>query len=130
MSDTGTMRDRQERLGSPPGFEEHFEDKPEGPISAAIIAGGIGALALGILTTLAEANETIAGWLELNADVGPLSGKTTFALVIWLVAWAVLHAALRNTRYETRRALAIAIVLVILGVIGTFPTFFQSFASE
>ena len=113
-----------------PGLGEHFDDKPEGPISAAIIAGGIGALALGILTTLAEANETVKGWLELSSRVGSLSGKTIFAVVIWLVAWAILHATMRRTQYETRRAFAIAVVLVILGVIGTFPTFFQLFAAE
>ena len=32
-----------------------YEDKPEGPIAAAIIAAGIGALVLGILTMWAEA---------------------------------------------------------------------------
>jgi hypothetical protein len=119
-----------DRTGRTADLEQHFEDKPEGPISAAIIAGGIGALALGILTTLAEANETIKGWLELSASAGPLSGKTTFAVVIWLVAWAALHTTMRQTRYETRRAFAIAVVLVVLGVIGTFPTFFQTFAPE
>jgi fluoride ion exporter CrcB/FEX len=112
------------------GLEEHIEDKPEGPISAAIIAGGIGAFALGLLTTLAEANETISGWLELKVSVGPLSGKTTFAVLIWLVAWAVLHVAMKDKGYETRRAFTIAIVLVALGVIATFPTFFQLFAVE
>ena len=111
-------------------FAEHFEDKPEGPVSAAIIAGGIGALVLGLLTTLAEANETIKGWLELKISVGPLSGKTTFAVVAWLVAWAILHGILKDTRYETRRAFTIAVILVALGVVGTFPMFFQLFAAE
>jgi hypothetical protein len=117
-------RDELQRL------EEHFEDKPEGPISAAIIAGGIGAFALGLLTTLSSASETIAGWLELKTSVGSLSGKTVFAVLIWLVAWAILHVMMKNTRYETRRAFTIALVLVALGVIGTFPTFFQAFAPE
>lgn len=112
------------------GLEEHFEDKPEGPISAAIIAGGIGAFALGLLTTLAEANETIKGWLELKVSVGSLSGKTAFAVLIWLVAWGILHTTMKDTRYETRRAFTIAMILVALGVIGTFPTFFQAFAAE
>jgi hypothetical protein len=128
------MTQRQTGRGSEstyhPDIEQHFEDKPEGPISAAIVAAGIGALALGILTTLAEANETIKGWLEVSSSVGPLSGKTTVAVVIWLVAWAVLHSTMRRTEYETRKAFGIAVVLVILGVIGTFPTFFQAFAAE
>jgi len=37
---------------------------------------------------------------------------------------------MRTTRYETRRAFAIAVVLIVLGVIGTFPTFFQLFAGD
>lgn len=107
-----------------------YEDKPEGPISAAIIAGGVGASVLGLLTTLAEASEGIKEDLVLDDGVGPLSGKTTFAVIAWLVAWAVLHVVLRKTAYESRKALTIALVLIGLGVLGTFPTFFQAFAPE
>lgn len=105
-------------------------DKPEGPISAAIIAAGVGAAALGLLTTLAEANTTVKDWLQWNDRVGPLSGKTLLAVATWLVAWAVLHLTLRARPVETRRALIIALVLIGLGVLGTFPTFFQVFAPE
>ncbi|HET6950756.1 MAG TPA: hypothetical protein VFI47_10290 [Acidimicrobiales bacterium] len=107
-----------------------YPDKPEGPIAAAILAGGIGCFALGLLTTLAEASTSIKDWLNWNDDVGPLSGKTTLAVVIWLLAWAVLHAIYRRRPFETRRALIIALVLVALGALGTFPTFFQAFTSE
>jgi hypothetical protein len=107
-----------------------FPDKPEGPIAAAILAGGVGCLALGVATTLAEASTSVHDWLDLDSDVGPLSGKTIVAVVVWLVAWPVLHIAYRNRPFETRRALTIALVLVALGVVGTFPTFFQAFTSE
>jgi hypothetical protein len=107
-----------------------YPDRPEGPISAAIIAGGIGALALGVLTTLAEASTRVSDWLEWSERVGPLSGKTIVAVVVWLIAWAVLYAVYRNRATETRRALVIALVLVALGVLGTFPEFFQLFAAE
>jgi hypothetical protein len=106
------------------------DDKPEGPVAAAIIAGGVGATALGVLTTLAEASTSIKNWLNWNAGVGPLSGKTLLAVIIWIVAWAVLHLTLRGTRYETRRALIIALVLIGLGALGTFPVFFQLFAPD
>lgn len=53
-----TMQETAERV--------EYPDRPEGPISAAILAGGIGSLALGLVTTLAEASETIAGWQEFN----------------------------------------------------------------
>ncbi len=107
-----------------------FDDKPEGPVAAAIIAAGIGALALGIFTTLAEASESVAEFFEWSVRVGPLSGKTTSAIIVWLVAWAVLYLLLRGREYESRKALTIALVLVALGLVGTFPTFFQAFMPD
>lgn len=106
------------------------EDKPEGPIAAAIIAAGIGAAALGLLTTLAEASTRVKDFLNFYDPVGPLAGKTTFAVAIWLVAWLVLHLAYRGKPLETRKALMVALVLVALGALGTFPIFFQAFAPE
>jgi hypothetical protein len=126
MNDTDTTTSpTDDRLA---GVE--FSDKPEGPIAASIIAGGIGAAALGLFTTLAEASTDIHDWLDWDADVGPLSGKTIMAVIVWLVAWAVLHVVYRSRPYETRRAFIIAVVLIALGVLGTFPTFFQAFAPD
>ena len=105
-------------------------DRPEGPVSAAIIAGGVGSFALGLLTTIAEGSESFKENLQLNDEVGPLSGKTTYAVAIWLASWFVLHLTMRRGSTETRTALTIALVLVGLGVVGTFPTFFQAFAAE
>lgn len=107
-----------------------YTDKPEGPIAAAIIAGGIGALVLGLFTTLAEANADLKDWLDWKSSVGPLSGKTSMAVIVWLISWAVLHVIYRDKPYETRRALAIALVLIGLGALGTFPIFFEAFATE
>ena len=105
-------------------------DRPEGPHAAAVLAGGIGCFVLGLLTTLAEANASFKDWLSWNDDVGPLSGKTGLTVIVWLIVWAILHAVYRGRRFETRRALLIALILVALGVVGTFPTFFQAFTSE
>jgi hypothetical protein len=115
--DTGAPADR---AGSP--------DKPEGPLVAAILAGGIGCLALGAFTTLAEAGSSVADKLAWSDKVGPLSGKTTLAVIVWLLSWAILHAVYRNREAETKQALTIALVLIGLGVLLTFPTFFQLFA--
>ena len=41
-----------------------------------------------------------------------------------------LHLTMRGKRYETRPALIIALVLIGLGVLGTFPTFFQLFTPD
>lgn len=112
---------------STPAEEISYPDKPEGPIAAAIIAGGIGCLALGVITTLSEASKSVSDKLKWSDAVGPLSGKTIVAVIVWLVAWIVLHLAYRRKEVESRRALTIALVLIALGVIGTFPTFFQVF---
>src|SRR5918994_4407946 len=112
------MADLAGRPTAEPDVDEiEYVDKPEGPISAAIIAGGVGATALGFFTTLAEANEGVRDWLRWSDAVGPLSGKVIMSLIVWLVAWAVLHFALRRSRYETTRAFGIAVVLIVLGVI-------------
>ncbi len=122
MADAVEQRPAAERLA-----RIEFTDRPEGPIAAAIIAGGVGAAALGLFTTLAEASTGFKDWLQWSDRVGPLSGKTIMAVGVWLVAWAILHVALRNRPYETRRALVVSLVLIALGVLGTFPTFFQLF---
>ena len=104
-------------------------DTPEGPVAAAILAAGIGSLALGLLTTLAEADETIKEFLSFYDPVGPLSGKTTGAVIIWLIAWAVLHMLYRHKAVESRKELVVSLVLIGFGALGTFPLFFQAFAA-
>ena len=103
---------------------------PDGPLAAVLLAAGIGAFALGLFTTLAEASAAFRERLVLNSAVGPLSGKTVWATVIFLVAWAVLAARLRNRDGLLRSATTIFVVLTLLGLLGTFPIFFQSFAPE
>ncbi|GAA4286539.1 hypothetical protein [Georgenia daeguensis] len=110
--------------------ELEYAEKPEGPVSAAILAAGVGAFALGVLTTLAEASEGLKQLLNLYDPVGPLSGKTVGAVIVWLVAWAVLHVMYRGKAIETRKALTASLILIGLGVLGTFPIFFQAFAAE
>jgi fluoride ion exporter CrcB/FEX len=105
-------------------------ERSEGPAVAALLAVGIGAFVLGLLTTLAEASTTIREWLQLTDAVGPLSGKTTFAVIAWLIAWGVLHLALRERARLTTGVLVATGVLLALGLLGTFPVFFELFASE
>ena len=103
-------------------------DKPEGPVSAAILAGGVGALLLGLFTTLAEASTDFKDFLSFYDPVGPLSGKTISAIVLWLVAWGLLHLVWRDKAVESTRVLVASLILIGLGVLGTFPVFFQAFA--
>src|SRR5919198_1446593 len=72
------------------------EELPNGPAAAAILASGLGCLALGMITTVAENSKPVLDRLTLLQPVGSLSGKTSFAVLIWLVAWAALHGHWKN----------------------------------
>lgn len=103
------------------------DDLPDGPPAAALIAAGVGCLAVGVLTAWAEASKSFRKTITYNDGVGPLSGKTILAVVVWLIAWGVLHYVLRSRPFPIPRALSICLVLTGLGVLLTFPTFFQMF---
>lgn len=104
--------------------------KPDGPLAAVLLAAGIGSFALGLVTTLAEASMEFRERLILDAGVGPLSGKTVWATVIFVIAWVVLHVMWRERDRMLRAATIAFVVLTLLGLLGTFPIFFQTFAPE
>ena len=99
--------------------------RPNGPLWAAILASGIGAFAVGLLVILNEAGVFEAP--GLYAPAGGVSGRTTFAVVIWLIAWAALHRSWRNRDVDGGRITTIAAVLIVLGLIGTFPPVWSVF---
>lgn len=86
---------------------------------AAVLAAGIGAFALGVLVILSEAG--IYSAPSLYGPTGGLSGRSTFAVVAWLVAWGILHSRWRNRDIAASRVLTWTLVLVGLGVLMTFP---------
>lgn len=49
-------------------------------------------------------------------------------MIVWLVAWAGLHVALRTKHFDVSKALMIALVLVAIGVVATIPPVFVMFA--
>src|SRR3990170_1634199 len=108
--------------------ELDIHERPNGPAVAAIIAAAIGVFALGLLTTLSEANTDIHDFLDIKNRVGPLSGKTTFSVIVYLVAWVALAPALWKRTVPFANAMLIAAVLIALGFVGTFPQFFKLFA--
>jgi len=103
------------------------QELPNGPAAAAVLAAGIGSLVLGVVVTLAEANAKILQALNLYNPVGPLGGKSSVAIVAWLVAWAVLHAAWKERGVDFGKVATLTFVLVGLGLLGTFPLFFELF---
>lgn len=100
---------------------------PNGSGSAAILAAGIGSFVLGLLTTLNEASAAVSGALNFYNPVGPLSGKTGVAVVVWLVAWGLLARAWKDRDVDFGKVWGAALTLVILGLLGTFPLVFDLF---
>lgn len=108
---------------------DHDSTKIDGASAAAILAAGIGSFAVGLMTTLAEAIAGLAASLNFVPPVGPLSGKTTVAVLVWLAAWAILHFSWRDRERELGGIYTATLVLILLGVLGTFPIFFELFAA-
>lgn len=105
-------------------------DKPNGPVVAVLLAGGIGAATMGIVTTLAAASGAFAQALAWIPAVGPLTGKAIVSVIVFIVAWIVLHLMFRGKELNFNRYAVIAYVLLAIGLLGTFPPFFELFAGE
>lgn len=109
----------------------HLSDQPDGPGAAAMLAAGIGIFSLGLLTTLNELSEALHDWLqsfEMGRGVGPLAGKTTVAVIAWLIAWVILGFAWRKRDINIKRVFWIGLVLGLFGVVLMFPPVFLAFA--
>jgi hypothetical protein len=107
-----------------------FRDRPNGPVAAVLLATGIGSLVLAVLVVWAEASESFADSLGYSDRVGPLSGKTIWAVVAFVVSWAGLHAVLRRRDVNLNAVWLITLALLALGLLGTFSPFFELFAPE
>jgi hypothetical protein len=104
--------------------------KANGPVLAALLASGIGAFLLGFFTTFAVISADFKNFLAFNKAVGPLAGKTSYAVAGWLVAWAVLSFVMRGKHVNATPFYVATFVLIGLGVLGTFPIFYDLFASK
>lgn len=99
-------------------------------VAAALVGAGIGCLAMGIVTTLSEALKPVADLLNVYKPTGPLSGKSLFAVVVWLVSWAALSRAAHNRQINVGRWITCSMICVVLGFIATFPLFFDLFGDK
>lgn len=104
---------------------EHGATVPNGAALAAFLAAGIGALGLGLVVFLNE-----LGVFEVPALYGPaggVSGRTTAGLVIWLVAWAVLHGRWKDRRMEPSGLFGMSLILIAVGLVLCFPPVWHLF---
>lgn len=101
-----------------------------GPAVAAMVGAGIGTFVMGLMTTLSEVSASFSSSLVLNKGVGPLSGKTTYTVVIWLLAWLGLGTWLKDKNPALGRALGLTVALILLGFALTFPPVFEFIKGE
>lgn len=94
---------------------------PNGPGAAAILAAGVGCATVGILAIAAEASRPFANMLNFYNPVGPLSGKTTVAVIVWLVAWFVLSRLWKEKTVALGPVNVAAFILLGIGFLLTAP---------
>jgi hypothetical protein len=101
--------------------------RPSGPAAAVVLAAGLGCFVLGLLSVLAAASGSILDALTLSERVGEVSGISVAAASVFFATWAAFTLAWRNADPPLLRIAAASGVLIALGLLGTFPPFFNLF---
>jgi hypothetical protein len=96
-------------------------NKPNGPVAAALLAGGIGSAVLGLATLSVEASEVVKTSLNWYSPVGPLMGKSSLGIIAFFLSWIILNYIWKGKETDFNRIATVAIVLVAIGLIFTFP---------
>jgi hypothetical protein len=104
---------------------------PNGAAWAAILAAAIGCLCFGIAADLSEASHGISKAFTFYTPTGDLSGKSTLAVIGWLVAWAVLHFSWRHQDIRRPGAIVgISVLLILVSMVMVFPPFVELIAAK
>ena len=102
---------------------------PTGAAAAALLAAGLGLLALGASHVLSEASVPFKdamqalgnAWMPGASGIGPYSGKETVGLLVWLSSWTVLHAMLRKREVSLIATGVVTCMLVGLATTILWP---------
>jgi hypothetical protein len=111
----------RERARTAPARPLPRDQAANGSAWAAYLAAGIGAFAVGFVVVLNEID--LFPVPAFYAPAGGVSARTTVAVVVWLIAWAILHARWKAREVDSARVGMITFLLIILGILGTFPPF-------
>jgi hypothetical protein len=108
---------------SPPsgGVGDTPDSLPNGPGAAAILAAGIGSLALGVFALAGDAVASVQRAFIFWTPTGPLSGVTASAIVVWLVAWLVLSRRWASRNVNLVGVNVAAFLMLAAGLLLTFP---------
>jgi hypothetical protein len=94
-----------------------------GPGAAAVLAAGIGSLALGVFAFAGDASPPIGRAFNIWNPSGPLSGVTSAAILVWLIAWYLLARRWSTRNVGLGWVNVAAFTMLAGGVLLTFPPF-------
>lgn len=103
-------------------------DKPNGPVAAALLAGGIGSAIFGLIVLFSELSESFGAALNWYNPVGPLSGKSTLGIAAFFIAWGILHSMWKDKEINFSSISTASLVLLAIGLLGTFPPVWHIFS--
>jgi hypothetical protein len=95
-----------------------------GPIWAAILAAALGCAVMGVLTFFTEMSPRMAKLMTFIKPAGNLSGVTTLTILVWIIAWILLHRCWKTRTIKFGGlVLTASLFLILIGLLGTFPPF-------
>lgn len=91
--------------------------------AAALLAAGIGMLALSVVSLMTEFSAGLAETLKIHKGIGPYSGKMLVSVIFWLLSWAVLSPLFSKRVVEIKTVLYIFIAIMALATLLLYPPF-------
>jgi hypothetical protein len=95
--------------------------RPNGSGAAAILSAGIGSFMLAFFAIAADKSAFLKNLFIFYKPTGPLSGVTTTAILVWLIAWGILEGRWRKRNVAMGRISVGALILLSLSLLLTFP---------
>jgi hypothetical protein len=106
-----------------PHLEVAQQALPNGSGAAAILAAGVGSLALGVFAFAGDAVPAIRQAFDLWRPTGPLAGVTCAAVAMWLAAWLALARRWTTRNVSICPVNIAAFTMLLAGLLLTFPPF-------
>jgi hypothetical protein len=113
-----------ESVDTPPAADD---TRPEllsnGSGAAAILAAGVGSLAMGVFAFAADVSPYLKNTFSFWSPSGALSGVSCTAVFVWLIVWLLLSRRWAARDVNLARANAAAFAMLLTGLLLTFPPF-------
>ena len=94
---------------------------PNGSGAAAILSTGIGTFIFAVIAFAGDKSAAFKAHLVFYKPTGPLSGVVAIGVAVWLASWVLLGFLWGKTNVSVRGICASAMVLLVLGLLLTFP---------